>query len=427
MSYLNIPLGKSKHKTARHNRRAVWRWGIIVGVFVLVWGFTHAKATSNPFTQHVPTDTRLMIHLHPSQNQWKDIIENAGHEPLIGGLTLSELAPNVKKSFVVFIQRGGSVSLGVEGKLNEQDRSELESYGLVVRELEKNLYLISNKELATEETKHKIGIVERLIPNFAGSIIDLEQGAPHAIIRITSNTTRIEIPGAKIKKTKPDLDKDLIFFSTFSNTQTNVPNYIDDLFTSISGGMSFSEVLSNEGTQNGSLSITTNGDYLIIFNETIPTPIVQKVLQMQHSLRDLEETRFTLPDGSSVKELRTPTKVVEIETIQDGDWEILRTLDENIELFAGIGEQSEVFFTNSADVLIQKTRTEENKSPEYTCGNSGALHISTNNLIELLQEHKTYFSTALPLSNTAFVQVGMDKSVFGSSLRLCNDQNVENF
>ena len=104
----------------------------------------------------------------------------------------------------------------------------------------------------------------------------------------------------------------------------------------------------------------------------------------------------------------------------------MRLETENKTFFAGKHKtSSETFFTNSADILIEKTQKTINNNAVIACGNLDNLFVNLPLFISFLQSEQHHFSTPLPLSNSTFVHVGLDKQLFGGKLVLCEDKAVE--
>ncbi|MDA1038494.1 MAG: hypothetical protein O2877_02270, partial [bacterium] len=85
----------------------------------------------------------------------------------------------------------------------------------------------------------------------------------------------------------------------------------------------------------------------------------------------------------------------------------------------------QTLFTNSPEKLLSYTHETNITSPETTCGNTGNLYIDLKPFISYLQFGSTHFSTAIPLSSSSFVHVGMHKGPFGTSIVLCNPEVVD--
>lgn len=422
MKPLNIPLTGS-HQTARRDRRAVWRWGVPMMVILLLWMGARLHGTRNPFMDTIPEETSIMIHLRPTRAQWSALLERAGSEILTTSLTLKELAPFVRGSLAIFITKDASPVIGFEGFMDEEAQRKLESHGFAVERIGRNLYLLGEEPVSLAPSAGRAGSIERLLPKFAGSIVNFDTGAPHATIRVRGDNVSLSVPGAARTELTPLLNERVIFAGTFSpKTPLLFPKAIDEAFSFLSGGTTLEDILKNEQTE-GALSLFDDGSYLLSLSSDLPQAMLQKLLTLQYQLQEPKITVRQLRDGTRVNELRLKEVSPVPEEIENDDWTILRLESEYRSFFAGKKKDgSEVFFTDSADALIQKTTLHAPSKPLIACGNSQNLQIRNKKFFEYLQTGLNHFSTPLPLSNTDFVYVGMDKNIFGVKMRLCGDK-----
>ena len=424
MKPLNIPLAGSR-ETARHHRRAVWRWGVPLILLLFLWGSVRLYGTRNPFANTIPEETVLMIHLRLTRPQWSVILDRMGNEVLTRtGITLKELSPFIEGSIALFLTKEGETIVGVEGSFDEKVRQQFEAHGLTIQEVGRRRFLLAENAVSLVPSESQIGRSERILPRFAGSIISFDAGAPHTTIRIRGNTISLDLPWASSSTSAPLLNDRVIFAGTFSGDAPIVfPSFLDNVFAFASGGTTFKETFQTVGSE-GTLSLFDDGSYFISLSSNIPLALLEKTLLLQAQLREPMLASRKLLDGTSIQELRLNETPALTEEVENANWTILRLDSKTTTFFAGKKKDGhEVFFTDSADALIQKTSSNLEKQAVSSCGSSQKLKISNQAFIRYLQNGKTYFSTPLPLSNTDFVNVGIDKDVFGVKIRLCVDKN----
>jgi hypothetical protein len=422
MQSLNIKL---KNTTARHRRRAVWRYGLIFCFFVIIFLGAHVYFTRNPFSV-APKNTSAIIVLSPSKHQWEYLLKTFGHEPLVSGVGLFELSPCIKKSVALFITNDGSRFVGIHGKLDEGFSKKLESYGLNVVKINKHTTIIGVGNAELEPKKWETNIINRISPRFAGSITVFDEQAHSYAIYITKTGLKIRVDSTEYKLPLIKTDK-IMFFGAFSNTKTAIPMPVEDLFSKLSGGTSLSETLLTNDQIEGNLTITKDGKYLVELENFTQIDNIQKILQMQSNLTNLSVVKRKLPDGSETHEVRAGENAFENSSSKNGEWLIIKPKNSESNLFSGINESKQkAFFTNSIELLNDKVAEKQNKW-SLPFRKTVLLHILVKNMVQMLKRNDNYFSTPLPLSNTSFVHIGIDKNIFGSFLRLNNAQTVENF
>ena len=407
-------------------RRAVWRWGSLILILLVLFGGVRLKATENPFLETVPEGTRFMIHLRPKQNQWEFLLSHSGNEPLTSsGLTLNELAPFIHGSFALFIKEDGRVTLGVEGQLPDSLQRAFLEHGISVHAINSHRFLLSEDVAEpTESISERVGVLDRLLPGFSGSIIDLKQGAPHTVIRIDQSGLFLSLPSTQVTLQEPFFLKQAIFAGTFnSETAFAFPSLVETVFTEMSGGASLKDLFLTQ-TSSGSFSLFEDHSFFVDLHANITIPSLQKFLVLQYQLSNPTQITKPLNDGSSVQELRVGKDVPTPEITEDPAWTILRLDTETGSFFAGKSKINDTaFFTNSAEALIKKTSFREQKDElNLACGTSKNLFINTPEFLSYLVGNKSHFSTPIPLSNSNFVHVGIDKNLFGTKIRFCVDK-----
>lgn len=426
MKPLNIPLTGSR-QTARRRRRAVWRWGLLLGVFLLLWSMTHLKATQNPFLEYTPENTRFIIHLHPTQNQWENILGHLGKEVLTPtGLTLQELAPHIQGSVALFLTTSDEAIVGLESSLSEQQLAVLANHDIHTQEVADDLYLLAGELQKTHITPTRIGKAQRLLPYFAGSIMDIEAGAPHTIIRATRNRLYLDPPSLSSGNEQLFVNPNTIFAGSFSQTtQLPLPSFIEDVFAHVSGGSRFTDTLTTEG-DGGNFSLFNDSSYLLTLHKDLPLATIQKILAFQERLAQPVAVNRRLLDGTQVEELRIDDTSPTPEIIDDPNWTIMRLETPEITFFAGKHKNLDrVFFTNSADILIETTQVSQENQGTTACEKPENLFVNLPELVSFLQNQQHHFSTPIPLSNSSFVHIGIDKSVFGDKIVACEDNFEE--
>lgn len=366
-----------------------------------------------------------MIHLRGTRPQWSAILDRMGNEVLTRtGITLKELSPFVEGSIVLFLTKEGDVIVGVEGSIDEKARRQFEAHGLTVQEVGRRLFLLAEETISLTPSETQAGRSERLLPRFAGSIVSFDAGAPHTTIRVRGNMISLDAPGAPSSTYTPLLNDRVIFAGTFDgDTPITLPDFLDNAFAFVSGGTTFKEILQTVGSE-GALSLFDDGSYFIGLSSDMPLALIEKLMLLQIQLHEPMLASRKLVDGTNIQELRLNKTPVLTEEVENANWTILRLESETTTFFAGKKKDgNEAFFTDSADALIQKTSSNLQKQTTSSCGSSQKLKISNQAFIRYLQSGKTYFSTSLPLSNTNFVNIGIDKNIFGVKIRLCVDKN----
>ena len=103
----------------------------------------------------IPEGTAAKLHLSLDRGVWKNIEQILGHAlPAPGiGLTVDDLRSFTKGEIEIYFLESGETALAVRAKQKNLPSEKLETLGLVVTKMERQIFLLSRQELKTHEYK----------------------------------------------------------------------------------------------------------------------------------------------------------------------------------------------------------------------------------------------------------------------------------
>lgn len=426
MAYLNIPMHKSH--TARHQRRAVWLYGVLIALwFVSLWVVSTLWYTRDALSGHAPEGTVAVLHITPTPAAWKHLVADFGHVPLISGrfLTLGDVHTFAKGEFAVYLMQDGTTALGVRSSDQLLPSNTLDAYGISFQKVGNGLYILSKKPLPLSTRAQTHLSLLSLLPGVIGDVKTVQtSGDVTGPIRQTGtgyvlSTQKINAPSLNLSTLPKNTIAALSMPALPISDTKNITGEIDGLLEPLDLGTA-EEVRQAMEEGGGEMILAANGnasDTLLKF----PKPDSLDLRQWIKAISALKQAQFkkiSLPDNSTADEMVIDPSSVVVEESQVAGLPVLQSElpDGGLILMA---EKDGMAYVSTSEDLLNRTLAPSGTVLTSCVNSPTALlqpHMAQNYLLDGAQ---AYTSMSLATLSSAFSQIALSSGIFSQNVVLC--------
>lgn len=406
MPRLAIPL--HDNKTARRDRRAVWKLILILVALGLVWFVSQTVFTRNIFAKHTPQGTTHTILIELTQNNRTLINDLVGEiQPLQDrGLTVSEILPYSKGYLALFVSPSQN-TLGLDVSLPEEFKQRCYAQDITITEPVKGISLLSTEPVVLEVLEYRLGLLDRLDPRGVGFVI-AHNLSKHNVMSIKTRPYGYSLQtNQATSETTLDVLPDNTGLALAVSPHEETINKTEGLF----GGLEtdFVKSMLHELKNHGGTVFATNlglKQVGFIINRVIPEEILVNIHNYYETGLTADTSGYVLPDQTLVYEIVRTEPTITATWNQEGDINSYET--ENL-----------ISIVDSKQTLISNYQVDLNEHNE-TCSKKPSVIFfpQKSNKTERLVNISDNLDIFLDFINN-FVEVSLDNHSKKQVIKLC--------
>jgi hypothetical protein len=345
---------------------------------LLMWTVSGWLSMQDTVSAAAPEGTVLALRFTPGRGGWDQVERTLGQIPLISNrpITTEGLRPFTQGEFALFVSADGTRSVAIHASKAALPRAELDALGIMVSEVHPNVFLLSDRPLATSGVKMKwsftlppapwqgfsrIGTAYVADADASGPVYATPFGLEIRLRNLAlAKPSGLPVPNDAVAVLStpllPNIDFDWLIKDIEIQTEAlGAPS--TDTFKQLLGGT-------------GGVVLTKGGGFLVVMNAAnFDLPAQKNLLRLAAAMQSPTKTPWILPDNSQADEILVDPSSVTVEeaTVQGTD--VLRVHGKNGNALSSASKDGHFALTND-DALLESWLAGSATKPNGPCGSS---------------------------------------------------------